>query len=433
MPELDRHPASGAPHARRSPVSGPALLTALLALLLVTPAGALPAPRLRALLQASKLAVAGQVTAVTSYDEDRAAVAQLSVETRFKGVLPEPPPPPSLAIAELHEGSNKPGLRDGARGLFFLRPATRNSYLTRTLPAASYVELLPDFGAFITADSPAELARQQAIMKRLVAVASGSGLTPATARTLTFELLACDNAILVEDAAAGVAELTPPLTDAERASLETALTRAELPERVRLALVGAVGKAKLAELAPTLRTLTTPPAVMEAAWQALDAMGAGLSDEALRAQLASPDAAARTAALRELLRRDGVNAIAVITPVVVQDPDLAVRLAGIDALGALKAVETLPPLERAFADNPTELRQHAARAILAVGGPPAVEALLRLSETGPLESQRFAALTLMTIDDPSKQAALRRIAKTHTDDQVRELVVHGLPAGEPCP
>jgi hypothetical protein len=431
MRELDRCPPGGAPRARRPAVSRPALAAVLLVLLLVSPAGALPAPRLRALLQASKVAVAGQVSGVTAYDDGRASVAQLTVETAFKGSLPEPPP--SLAIAELHEGSNKPGLRDGARGLFFLRPATRSSYMTRTLPSGTYYELLPEFGAFVAADSAAEAARQTAIMKRLAAVARGTSLTAATARTLTFELLVCDSPIMVEDGAAGVAELTPPLTSDESRILDTALTRSEFPERVRLALVQAVGKAKLAAMAPTLRKITSPPAVMEAAWQALDALGAGLSDEALAEQLASPEATTRTAALRELLRRQGVEAIAEITPVVVQDPDPAVRRAGIDALGALKVPDALPPLERAFADNPEELRQHAARAILAIGGKPAVDALVRLTERGPLESQRYATLTLMTIDDPNKQDALRRIAKTHTDDQVRELVIHGLPAGEPCP
>jgi hypothetical protein len=431
MPELDCHPLGGAPRARRPAAFGPALASYLLILLLVSPAGALPAPRLRALLQASKVAVAGQVSGVTSYDDDRASVAQVKLETTFKGALPDPPP--SLAIAELHEGSSKPGLRDGARGLFFLRPATRSSYMTRTLPNGTYYELLPEFGAFVAADSPAEVTRQNAIMKRLAEVARGTSLTAAAARTLTFELLACDSPVLVEDGAAGVAELSPPLTSQETRTLETALTRTQFPERVRLALVQAVGKAKLTAMAPTLRTITSPPPVMEASWQALDALGAGLSDEALAEQLASPEATTRTAAMRELLRRQGVGAITEITPVVVQDPDLAVRRAGIDALGALKVPDALPPLERAFADNPEELRQHAARAILAIGGKPAVEALVRLTETGPLESQRFATLTLMTIDYPDKQDALRRIAKTHTDDQVRELVIHGLPAGEPCP
>jgi len=423
---------AGGAHGRQRPALrprrfAPSLLAATaLALLVAAAAEALPAPRLRALLKEARVAVAGEVASVTEYDDGRVAVVALAVETTFKG---DPAPGDRLALADLREGATRPHLRQGERGLAFLRPAARNSYLTRTLPAGTYLELLPEFGAFVAADSPAELARQQAIMKRLVAVAQGAPLDAAGARSLTFELLACDTPLLVEEGAAGVADLTSPLDENESRILRTALQRAEMPERVRLALVRAVGSAQLTAMAPTLQAIESPPAVMEAAWQALAAMGVAPPSETLTERLASRAPATRAAAVRELLRREGVAAISQVAPVVLQDPEPSVRRAGIDALGELGTPEALPPLERAFADNPEALRQAAARAILAIGGPPAVQTLARLANSGSIESQRYAVLVLMMIDDPSKTVVLERLAKTHDDEKIHDIIEHGISDG----
>ena len=432
MPDSQYAGAGGAGDLHRSPrrprrVALPIVLRfalCFLPLVAAAPASATPAPRLQALLKAARIAVAGQVTAITPYDDDRAAVVTVGVDEVFKGTVPAGPPK-LVSLAELHEGVSRPPLPADARGLFFLRPAPRTSFLTRTLPAGSYDELLPDFGAFIAADSPAEFTRQRGILQRIVKGISGAGLDAAAARTLTFDLLACDNPILVEDGAAGVADLKPPLSDDETQALQSTLLRTELPERVRLALVRSVGDAKLSALAPTLRKIDAPPPVMEAAWRALDAMGDGLPQQALEARLASRTASTRAAALRELLRRDGVSAIAAVGPLTISDPDPEVRRAGIDGLGELKRPVGLPPLAQAFAGNTTELRQAAARAIVAIGGEQAVSTLERLATTGPQDSQRYAVVVLMLIDDPHKTAVVERLGKTHPDEHIRRLITQG--------
>jgi len=408
-------------------------LIALGALGAACPAGATPAPRLRALLKSARLVVSGQVTGVMSYDDDRVAVVEFSAEQVLKGSLPSQPPV-RIALVELHEGPTRPTLAMGAHGIAFLQPAARMSYLAKILPAGTYYELLADFGSFVSAASPAEAEQQTAVVARLVAAARGEGLDARAARQLTFDLLGSPSPLLVEDGAAGLTDLDSrrELSPEETATLRTALLRANLPDRVRLALIRAVAQGKIAQAVPTLQSITAPPTIAEAAWQALDQLGAPPSEKSLEARLADRDPSVRAAAVRELLRRDGAAAVSQVAPVAIQDPDPSVRTSAVEALGALGKPEALPPLERVFTDSSGELQQATARAILAVGGQPAIDTLGRLAFSGPILSQRYAVLVLMTIEDPDphKDEVLKRIGATHPDEDIRDLVTNGLPYRE---
>lgn len=400
-----------------------------LAALMAGPASAAPAPRLHALLKASRTAVAGEVTTSTSYDDDRVAVVDLRADTVFKGALA--PLPATLALVEMHEGASVPPLMPGNRGLFFLRPAARSSYLDRALPAGSYVELVPEYGAFIAAADGADAARQAAIMQRVVRMAGGATLPPAEERQLTFDLLASASPVLVEDGGAGLAGLgrDATLSDAEIATLRGALLRDTLPDRVRVALIRAVADARLTAMVPALGEIQSPPPVVEAAWRALDSLGAGVSDEVLNEKLAGTDASARVSAARELLARDGTAAVTAVTPLAVRDADPAVRLAVVEALGALEDPAVLPPLEAVFVDPSVALQQAAARGIVAVGGQPAIDTLARLAVSGPVASQRYAVAVMMTLGDPRSAPVLEQLGKTHPDEKTRHIIEHGLEDG----
>jgi hypothetical protein len=389
------------------------------------------APRTRALLKTARVVVAGNVTNVTPYDDDRVAVVTLSVDRVLKGSLPGDPPAP-IALIELHEGPTRPGLATGTRGIAFLQPASHMSYIATKLPAGAYYEVLPEFGAFMTADSKADLERDEALIARMVTAATGKGLDAEQGRQLTFDLLASVTPLLVEDGAAGLADLEGKraLNAEETATLLAALRRSDLPDRVRLALIEAVGAARITAAVPALQAIDSPPAIAEAAWRALDKLGQPLSEKSLATRLANPDAAVRAAAVRELLRRDGVAAISQVAPLAIRDPDPAVRKASVEALGSLGRPEALPPLERVFSVDTVELQQAAGRAILAVGGEPTVESLGRLAFDGPIQSQRYAVILLMTLSGPYKDATLQRIGQTHTDEQIRELVASGFPIHE---
>lgn len=403
------------------------------ALLFAGPASAAPAPapRLRSLLKTARVVASGQVAAVTEYDDGRVAVLDFAVDQVLKGKLPGTPPL-RLAMVELREGPQRPPVQVGQRATVFLQPAARTSYLGRTLPPGAYYQLVPEFGALLDADSPATAARQTALVSRVLDAAKGGGLG-AGARQLTFDLLAEQNPILVEEAIPGIAGLgpRPVLTDAELATLRGALQRADLPLRVRVPLIAAVASAEISAAIPTLQGLSAPPEVAEAAWKALDALGAPPSEANLDEQLADRNPKLRAAAARELLRRDGVAAVSRIAPIALQDPDQAVRIETVEALGALGKPEVLPPLERSFsesgaAENGTTLQQTTGRAILAVGGQPAAEAFGRLAFVGMPDSQYYAVVLLMTMEAPQKDAVLARIAATHEDERIQHLIKDGL-------
>lgn len=423
----------GAGGSRRPPrfFSPPAVAALLLVGTLLTAAAAPAAlaPRLRGLLKAGRTVVAGTVTDSTSYDDDRVAVVAFTATTVFRGTGE---PPLALSLVELHEGSDAAPLTAGMEGLAFLQPARMTSYLQRTLPAGSYQQLIPDYGAFIAAADKADAERQVSIMRRVLRLASGGALADAEARQLTFDLLAGGSPVLVEDGAAGLSELRrdPTLTSDEAATLSAALLRQSLPDRVRIALIDAVAAARLAAMVPTLAQISSPPPVMEAAWKALDALGAGASDDDLRQRLASDDPVTRIAAARQMLARSGAGALAAVSPVATRDPDPTVRLQVVEAVGALEDPAALPTLEQAFVDEAINQRQAAARAIVAVGGRPAVEALGRLATQGPVDSQRYAVLVLMTLDSPDAGPVLAQLAKTHPDAATRDLIEHGFPKGE---
>lgn len=412
-------------------ITRPAVRSAATLLLLIVittvPAAAAPAPRLHSFLKAARLVVAGEVTAVTSYDEDRISVAVFGVERTLKGNPPSGPLA-TVSIVELHEGSNRPGLAVGERGIAFLQPAARSSYVANVLPPGTYYELLPEFGSFLVATSKADAERQTAIVARLASAARGKGMDAGAARQLTFDLLACENRLLVEDAIPGLTDLAKPpeLAADELSTLRAALQRTTLPERVRIALIDAVATAGIRQAVPVLQGIDSPPPIAEAAWRALDRLGAPPPEKSLETLLADPKPEVRAAAVRELLRRDGIAAVSQVAPVAVQDSDPTVRREAVDALGALGKPEALPPLERVFADSPTELQQASGRAILAVGGPPAADAFGRLAFAGPLQSQRYAVLLLMLMTEPHKDEVLQRIAKTHSDAEIRNLIEHGL-------
>ncbi len=389
-----------------------------------------PAPRLRALLKSARTVVAGSVVDSVSYDDDRVAVVAFNATSVFRGKLGDPPV--RVSLVELHEGTSAAPLDAGMQGIAFLRPAAFTSYLERTLPAGSYEQLIADYGAFIAAADKADAERQVTIMQRVLRLAGGTTLSDTESRQLTFDLLASDSPVLVEDGAASLSTLghDAALTEGETKTLSTALLRSKLPDRVRIALISAVADAHLTALTPALQQIDSPPPVMEAAWRALDKLGAGASEDDLKQRMASPSPATRTAAAREMLNRSGAGAVNAVAPLAVRDADPQVRVDVIEALGALKDPATLPTLEQAFVDPSVTQRQAAARAIRDVGGKPAVDALGRLAYQGSVESQRFAVVVLMTIDDPSSAPVLQQLAKSHPDEATRDLITNGFPKGE---
>jgi hypothetical protein len=392
---------------------------------------AVVAPHLRELAKTARVVVVGDVTGVVSYDQGRVAVASLRIETVLKGSLAGETA--AAKVVERRDLPTPPIFRQGQAILAFLKAAPRSSSLNAVLPQGVYYALVDVDDARLVAESPDSLAEIRRIVEMIIAESrnprTDSTEHAARARTLAFELLSARHPVLVNDGAASltsVPHLTGTLTARERESLEQALRREDLPLRVRLALIREVGKAGLEEAVPALQTLSSPPEVMEAAWQALDQLHAAPPVEKLEQRLAAENPDIRAAAARELLRQEGVAAVSKIAPVALQDPDPEVRIAAVEALGNLGKPEALPPLERVFTEEEGNLQQAAARAILAVGGQPATDAFGRLVFTAPSPAQPYAFMCLMLTGVNRDDPLVERIAETHPNESVRRLATHGL-------
>jgi HEAT repeat protein len=401
----------------------------LLPLLLALPApsSALVAPHLRSLLEKSRLVVGGTVGGVTEYANGRVAVAELAVAETLKGAAPQPR---RVSVVEMRELPTPPVFETGKRGIAFLQGVRQTTFLRQTIPSGSYHEVVAK-RAFLVAATQAELAEMTKIVGRLAAASRNPETDPArraeSDRRLVFDLLGATHPALVEDGAASltsVAGLAATLTDGERGVVETALRRIDLEVRVRIALIEAVAASRLRQLAPALAQLHSPVEVQSAAWKALDALGAAPAPQRIEENLAAADPSLRAAAAREILRREGADAINKVAPLALQDPDASVRTAAIEALGETRKPEAITPLERAFIQESGDTQRAAARAIHTIGGRPAIEAFGRLAFEAPPASQRYAVVLLLTLTD-KQDPVVQRIAETHEDPEVHRLLEHG--------
>lgn len=402
---------------------------ALAAALPSTRAAAAIAPRLGGLIDDAERIVVGSVTKVTPYDDRRALVVEVAVEKTLRGEAAGT----DVAIAAMRRFPSQPlPCKAGERGVIFLRVARLNSYLRKTLPPASYHELVGDWTALVVSAAPQEAGHIASLVERLLAleskVSDDAAASAAAERGLVFDLIASQTPLLVEDGAASLKEipqLAGSLTADEQRRLESAIGRDDLPRSIRVSLIEAVATAGLRQLVPALRKIESPE-MLAASWQALADLGSPVDEKGLANDLADSNPELRAAAARELLKRQPAEAIGRAAPLALSDPDPQVRVAVIEALGATRLPEALPTLERAFNGDSPEIRQAATRAVVAIGGRPAVESLGRLAFSAPdEEAQRYAVAAFILLKVPPDDPVLRRIAETHPNPSVRELAEKG--------
>lgn len=386
------------------------------------------APRLSGLVNEARLIVDGRVERITPYADGRVVLAELRLEKVLAGRLAEGTQ--RVSIVEMRELPTPPVFAAADRGVVFLKAAPRSTFLVETLPPAAYYQPAGD-SAFLEAQSDEEQKAIREIVQRLLDASRKPETDRAKQATATrafiFDLIAARHPLLVEDGVASLADvsnLSSTLTDEEKRRLENALGRSDLPLPTRTALIEAVAEIGLRQLVPALQKIESPPELLEASWKALDALGAAPSEKLLAERLAAADPPVRAAAVRELLRREGPDAVSRVAPIALQDPDEAVRIAAIDALGALESPQALPPLERVFAENEGKLRQAAARAIWTIGGAAAADTLARLAFNAPAGGQRHALMLLILMVGKT-DARVTRIAQTHPDVSLRKFIEHG--------
>ena len=111
------------------------------------------------------------------------------------------------------------------------------------------------------------------------------------------------------------------------------------------------------------------------------------------------------------------------------DPDAAVRGAAIDALGTTGSADALPILSGTFASHERDLQQRSARAIIAIGGPAADDALVELALRGDRTETRTYATIVLLASRGADSAAVRRLVAAKPGPEVLHVIEHGLEMG----
>lgn len=383
---------------------------------------------LRELAEASTVIAEGTVTATDRHDGDRLQVYHLTVERGLRSIEAGQ----DLAIVELRGGSRRPELlADGRHVVVLLRPAPPLSYLDQHLPPGARWEPVGGRDGIVTPASDAErreLARIFTEVGPRIAALHDEAAIRAARRALAFGELDTGGPRLAADALTELRGVDPldPLSPAEVAVLEKVLASASVAPQTRIGLVDLVAARDRREALPALRrALVDTPAVLRALLSARTRLGAPPDRRELDALLAAKDPAIRASAVEALAGLEPPP-VADIGRLATGDPDVAVRVTAIEALGRAGAPSALPTLAQTFASSDRDVRQASGRAIRAIGGEAANDAFVNLALHGAdTDTRKYAALLLLLTTGPDSPA-VRRLIASNPSGEVRELVEHGL-------
>ena len=392
--------------------------------------------RLTDLLRQARLVVAGTVTRSASLDDGRVVVASVRPDRVLKGDAG----PGEVAVVEEHDLPSSPTLLPaGQHVVAFLVRAPHTSSLARVLPPGPTYWALLDGPMGVLASPSAETIREaDAIVGRWVEMATDTtgdaAARAAGLRALAFDEIAAAHQVVVEDGAAAVGalpDLADTLSEPEQHRLQDALERADLPPRVRVAVIQAVAAQHLTTLVPALRTLhDPPPAVLAASWQALRRLGAPPTAAELAPFLRSPTPGVRAVAAPAMLTAQSAAAVPQVERLALTDRDASVGAAAATALGATKVPGGLTALERIYTKTSSgEVRLAAGNAIVAWGGDDAADALARLAFAAPPGAQKWAVTLLFALGRKQDDPRVVRIRTTHPDPSIRDLAEHGFDLG----
>jgi HEAT repeat protein len=405
---------------------GPLLDPAALARPATAPAAPAGIP-LRQLVAESTLVVDGVVAKVESLDDGRLALYRV----RPRRVLRGSTDADMLAVVEIRGTATRPGwLAEGVRAVLLLRPAPPLSYLAQHLPdGPRYAPTGGRDGIVHIADD----ADREAIAGVLdegarIAVLKNDDEARSARRALAFRELANGSPRLVADALAELRLLegTPNLTPDEVAALTHALAAKGVAPFARAGLVRLFGQRHLVAALPAVKaTLVDDPDVLDAVLEARAALGAPADRGELTGYLSSKDPAVRASALRALARLPE-PAVGDLGHYATSDPDTGVRVAAIEAMGTTKKPAALPVLSQTFATSSREIRQASGRAILAIGGDPASDALVELALHGKdTQTQTYAALLLLA-SRGRESAPVDRLLAAHPSQEVVDVLQKGV-------
>ncbi|HXJ36916.1 MAG TPA: HEAT repeat domain-containing protein [Candidatus Eisenbacteria bacterium] len=426
---LRRQPVTKPPAGVEIP-PGPALDPTVLQGSKAAPSGAVPTTGvvpLRSLGAESTAVVEAVVLKTTPFDDDKLRVYQVRVERTLHGTLEGD----EVDLVEIRGAASRPGfVADGERAILVLRTAPRLSYLTQQLPAGTYYSPSGGRDGVIPITSDAE---RDAVARALDEGFRISTLTDETEnrrarRALAFEELGSMVPRLAADALVELRRLDPlaPLSHDELGALERTFAAKSIPPATRVGLAQLVAQRGLTDAVPALRAaLLDTPEVFDAVFAARTRLGAPPDRAELASYLTAKDPAVRASAIRALAELKE-PAVGEIGRYATSDPDLEVRVAAIEALGATQQPAALPTLSQTFGTSQREIRQASGRAILAIGGDPASQALINLALHGEDADTRSYAALLLMVSNGRDSAPVQRLLASNPSSEVRNVIEHGL-------
>lgn len=406
-------PSPAKPTAPIAPSSGAAPTTGVLAL--------------RQLVAESTLVVDGVVARTESLDEDRLRIYRLGVDRTLKGNAPGA----EVAIVEMRGSTSRPGLlADGARAVVLLRPAPSLSYLTQHLPAGTHFALTGGRdGVLALAGDADRTAVDRALSESMrIATVTDADEAATARRALAFGELGAAQPRLAADALVELRALgdVTALAADELAALGRTLGHRDVPGSTRAGLAQLAGERSWKETLPVLRAaVADTPDVLQALLTARARLGEPATRTELESYLHAKDPAIRTAAIRALATLPDAG-IGDLGRYATEDGDVEVRVAAIEALGSAGKPEAVPMLSKTFAEPSRALKQASARALLAIGGPTASNALLDLAMQGKDPDTRKYAALLLVVSTGRDSAVVKKLMDSKPSGEVRHVIEHGL-------
>ncbi len=384
-------------------------------------------PRIAAMLRTASLAVAATTSKAQEHTDEGLRSATLSIGRVLKGTHDTP----TATVVESREfPSVPPVLQNDRHGVAFLVRAKATQQLRRTLPRGSLYQTAHGRWGWLELSEGDPAQAELALIERWAALARGAFREPETQQTeirsLVFAEIASANPRLVEDGVQGIANLSDlqdTLSSQESRTLSTALGRRDLPPRVSERLVRAIESARLHSQLPALRAIADhDPRVVSAAFRARRSLGDIPDAKEVDGLGRDPDPQQRVSAIPLLVETFGVERL---REMAISDPDLAVREAAIEAMGASGDPDALPTLGETFVLPDRTLRQKSSQAIYEIGGSPAADLLVGIVFDGPEDAQRHALVLLFSLGLDPLDPRLARVREEHPDAAVRDLALHG--------
>jgi hypothetical protein len=382
---------------------------------------------LRELVADSMLVVDGVVTRTESLDDDRLRVYHVLPGRPVKGDAGGT----DVAVVEMRSATSRPGLlADGVRALLLLRPTPPLSYLAERVGPGPHFALTGGRDGVVPIANDAERATVDRTLAEgaRIATLTDDAEARAARRSLAFAELETGHARLAADALVELRRLfdVTALTADEAAILTRVLRSRAVAATTRASLIQLVGERTWKDALPAIRGADAEtPQILQAILAARARLGAPADTKELKAYLDAKDPAVRAAAIRALADRPE-PAIGELGRFATADKDIHVRVAAIEALGAAKKPSAVPTLSQTFAEPTREVRQASGRALLAIGGPAASDALLGLALKGAdADTRKYAAL-LLVVSTGRDSPAVQRLMASNPSGEVREVVEHGL-------